>query len=280
MQPCAGQSRWFPYGGRLNLDRNDLRENHMPRALFLTVLIGAVLLPPALSAQQVGSRLDSRAQLESRQDSLESQLLQLGDGDSDQTLDIERQIAGIDQRLLQGDFRAGEVVGLEVRGQPQWSGSFTVQPDQTLVLPGVPPIDMNNVLYSEAEEVIYAGLSTVLRDPQIEIDTQMRVGVVGEVAAPGYYDVSGSMLVSDVLMLAGGPTSRAATEKIRVRRFGNTVLQGPELTAPGLTLDDLGIRPGDSIEMPSTEGKYLLLRNIGIALGIVLSSAAIIALIF
>jgi protein involved in polysaccharide export with SLBB domain len=279
MQPCAGQSRQLPDGGRLNLDRIDLRENQMQRALFLTVLIAAVLLPPAVSAQQVGSRLDSRAQLESRRDSLESQLLQLG-GESDQTLDIERQIAGIDQRLLQGDFRAGEVVGLEVRGQPQWSGSFTVQPDQTLVLPGVPPIDMNNVLYSEAEEVIHAGLSTVLRDPQVEIDTQMRVGVVGEVTAPGYYDVSGSMLVSDVLMLAGGPTNRAATEKIRVRRFGETVLQGPELTAPGLTLDDLGIRPGDSIEMPSTEGKYLLLRNIGIALGIVLSSAALIALIF
>ena len=279
MQPCAGQSRQLPDGGSLNLDRIDLRENQMQRALFLTVLIGTVLLPPAVSAQQVGSRLDSRAQLESRRDSLESQLLQLG-GESDQTLDIERQIAGIDQRLLQGDFRAGEVVGLEVRGQPQWSGSFTVQPDQTLVLPGVPPIDMNNVLYSEAEEVIHAGLSTVLRDPQVEIDTQMRVGVVGEVAAPGYYDVSGSMLVSDVLMLAGGPTTRAATEKIRVRRFGDTVLEGPELTSPGLTLDDLGIRSGDSIEMPSTEGKYLLLRNIGIALGIVLSSAAIIALIF
>ena len=252
----------------------------MQRALFLTFLIGAVLLPPALSAQQVGSRLDSRAQLESRRDSLESPLLQLGENESDQTLDIERQIAGLNQRLLQGDFRAGEVVGLEVRGQPQWSGSFTVQPDQTLVLPGVPPIDMNNVLYSEAEEVIYAGLSTVLRDPQVEIDTQMRVGVVGEVRNPGYYDVSGSMLVSDVLMLAGGPTTQAQNEKLRVRRFGETVLQGPELTAPGLTLDDLGIRPGDSIEMPSKEGQYKLLRNVGIALGIVLSSAAIIALVF
>ena len=119
----------------------------MQRALLLAVLMGTVMLPPALSAQQVGSRLDSRAQLESRRDSLESRLLQLGDGDSDETLDVERQIAGIDQRLGQGDFRAGEVVGLEVRGQPQWSGSFTVQPDQTLVLPGVPPIDMNGVLY-------------------------------------------------------------------------------------------------------------------------------------
>ena len=70
MQPCAGQSRQLPYGGRLNLDRIDLRENQMQRALFLTVLTGVVLLPHALSAQQVGSRLDSRAQLESRRDSL------------------------------------------------------------------------------------------------------------------------------------------------------------------------------------------------------------------
>lgn len=108
----------------------------------------------------------------------------------------------------------------------------------------------------------------------------MRVGVVGEVTEPGYYDVSGSMLVSDVLMLAGGPTTRAATEKVRVRRFGETILQGPQITAPGLTLDDLDIRPGDAIEMPSTEGRYLLLRNIGIALGIVASSIAIVALVF
>ena len=249
--------------------------------VFLTVLMGAVLLfPPVLAAQQVGSRLDSRAQLETRLDSMESRLLQLGDGDTDEIRQVERQIVGLDQRLVRGDFIGGEVVGLEVRGQPQWTGSFTIQPDQTLVLPGVPPIAMDGVLYSEAQDVIHAGLGTVLRDPQVEIDTQMRVGVVGEVTTPGYYDVSGSMLVSDVLMLAGGPTTRAATEKLRVRRFGETVLQGPELTAPGLTLDDLGIRAGDSIDMPSTEGKYLLLRNIGIALGIVLSSAAIIALVF
>ena len=80
--------------------------------VFLAVLMGAVLFPPALFAQQVGSRLDSRAQLEMRQDSLESRLFQLGDGDSDEVLDVERQIVGIDQRLEQGDFRGGEVVGL------------------------------------------------------------------------------------------------------------------------------------------------------------------------
>ena len=139
---------------------------------------------------------------------------------------------------------------------------------------------MDGVLYADAHEVIRTGLSTVLRDPQIQIDTQMRVGVVGEVTEPGYYDVSGSMLVSDVLMLAGGPTTKAATEKIRVRRFGETILDGPQITAPGLTLDDLDVRPGDAIEMPSQEGKYLLLRNIGIALGIVASSIAIVALVF
>jgi protein involved in polysaccharide export with SLBB domain len=250
------------------------------KRLFPIVIASALCCVSPLSAQVEGGRLDSRAELQARLDSLESRLFQISDVDGEEARQVERQIAGIENRLEFGDFRPGEVVGLQVRGQPQWTGSFTVQPDQTLTLPGVPPIDMDGVLYAEADGVIRSGLATVLRDPQIEIDTQMRVGVVGEVTEPGYYDVSGSMLVSDVLMLAGGPTTRAATEKVRVRRFGETILEGPQITAPGLTLDDLDIRPGDAIEMPSTEGRYLLLRNIGIGLGIVASSIAIVALVF
>lgn len=246
------------------------------RLLSSVAALAALAMP--LAAQEAGGRFDARAQLEARRDSLAGLLA--GATDGERVRGLEREIAAIETRLRVGDFRAGEVVGLEVRGQPQWTGSFTVQPDQTLVLPGVPPIPMDGVLYAEAHGVIRSGLATVLRDPQLEIVTQMRIGVVGEVTNPGYYDVSGSMLLSDVLMLAGGPTSKAKTEKVKVRRFGETVMEGPELTSPGLTLDDLGIQPGDAIEMPSKEGQYNLLRNLSLGIGIIVGTVGLIALAF
>jgi len=236
-----------------------------------------VLLASPAAAQQAGGRHDSRDRLEARRDSLAA-LLRDSVGEDDRVRGLERELTAIETRLRVGDYRPGEVVGLKVRGQPQWTGSFTVQPDQTLSLPGVRPIPMAGVLHSEAYEVIRSGLATVLRDPQLEIVTQMRLGVTGEVAEPGYYDVSGTMLLSDVLMLAGGPTSRASMDKIRIRRFGETVMEGPELTSPGLTLDQLGVQTGDAIDVPSKEGQYLLLRNIALVLGAVASTIAIISL--
>jgi protein involved in polysaccharide export with SLBB domain len=245
---------------------------------LLTPVVALAALAMPLHAQEAGGRLDSRAQLEARRDSLAGLLT--GAADDERVRGLEREIAAIETRLRVGDFRAGEVVGLEVRGQPQWTGSFTVQPDQTLVLPGVPPIPMDGVLYAEAHDRIRSGLATVLRDPQLEIVTQMRIGVVGEVASPGYYDVSGSMLLSDVLMLAGGPTKGARTEKVRIRRFGETVMEGPELTAASLTLDDLGIQPGDAVEVPSKEGQYNLLRNLSLGVGIIAGTVALISIAF
>ena len=245
------------------------------RLLTIWFVATSVCASP-LTAQYSGRRDASRADLEIRRDSLAARMVGMSD---DELREMERELAAVEQRLRLGDYRPGDVVGLKVRGQPQWTGSFTVQPDQTMMLPGVPPIDLEGALYSEAPAIIQAGLATVLRDPQVEIDSRLRVAVVGEVKEPGYYDVSGSMLVSDVLMLAGGPTAAAANEKLRVRRLGETYLSGPELSAPGLTLDDLGVLPGDSFDMPNKEGKYLLIRNIALGLGAVASALAIIALI-
>jgi protein involved in polysaccharide export with SLBB domain len=246
--------------------------------MLLTVwFVSASVFVSPLAAQYSGRRDATRMDLEIRRDSLAARMVDMR---GDELREIERELAAVEQRLRLGDYRPGDVVGLKVRGQPQWTGSFTVQPDQTLLLPGVPPIDLEGTLYSEAPPIIEAGLATVLRDPQVEIDSRMRVAVVGEFKEPGYYDVSGSMLVSDVLMLAGGPTNAAAIEKLKVRRLGETYVDGPVLAAAGLTLDDLGIQPGDAFEMPNKEGKYNLVRNLALAMGALASAIAIIAIVF
>jgi len=246
------------------------------RLLTIGFVAASVCASP-LAAQYSGRRDTSREDLGIRRDSLAARMVDMS---GDELRESERELAAVEQRLRLGDYRAGDAIGLEVRGQPQWTGSFTVQPDQTLLLPGVPPIDLEGALYSEAPAIIEAGLATVLRDPQVEIDSRMRVAVVGEFKEPGYYDVSGSMLVSDVVMLAGGPTNAAATEKLKVRRMGETYVEGPALSAAGLTLDDLGIMPGDAFQMPNKEGKYNLVRNLALAMGALASAVAIIAIVF
>lgn len=231
--------------------------------------IGALLLlimPAAAWSQQADTTDDTRLELESRRDSLTALLQQMDVGD-DRAPDIERSVANLEQRLRFGDYRPGDVVGLSVRGQEDWTGNFPVQPDQTLVLNGLAPIPLAGVLRSEAEEVIRTALSAVLRNPVIELASQMRISVSGQVSNPGFYDVSGSLLLSDVIMLAGGPTQRAKLEEVEIRRLGEKVSSGSELTARGATLDDLGVMGGDVINVPTARESVGALRTATIIIG-------------
>ncbi len=237
-------------------------------------IAGLLLLsaPAAAVAQQAGPgpTQDTRRALESRRDSLTS-LLQQMDVDDDRAPDIERRVADVEQRLRFGDFRPGDVVGLSVRGQEDWTGNFPVQPDQTIVLSGLPPIPLAGVLHSEAEEVIRGALATVLRNPVVEMASQMRISVTGQVGDPGFYDVSGTLLVSDVIMLAGGPSQRAKLEDVEIRRLGRTIMKGIELTTRGATLDELGLQGGDVIYLPEVKRPMQTFRTVALVVGTVAS---------
>ncbi len=233
--------------------------------------IAALLLlsvPTAALSQQVdpGPTQDTRRELETKRDSLNSLLQQMSVGD-ERAPDIERRVADLEQRLRFGDFRPGDVVRLTVRGQEEWTGSFPVQPDQTIVLSGLPPIPLAGVLHSEAQGVIRGALATVLRNPVVELASQMRISVTGEVGQPGFYDVSGTLLLSDVIMLAGGPTQRAKVEDVEIRRLGRTIMSGNELTARGATLDELGLQGGDVINIPRAGGAVRTFRTITMVVG-------------
>lgn len=233
----------------------------------------ALLLPMSPLFAQEGARIDTREQLEARRDSLSTALVQIQD--EARASEVERRIATIEQRLRLGDFRPGDMVSLDVRGREEYTGNFPVQPDQTLRLPGVDPISLSGVLYSEATDVIRDGLSTVLRNPVVELTFQMRLAVTGQVGAPGFYDVPGTLLLSDVLSLAEGPTQNADLERVEIRRDGETIRTGEDLVTGGFTLDDLGLRSGDVVRVPSERDTFHLLRSVSIVLGALVSVFAL-----
>jgi len=226
-------------------------------------------------AAQEEPRTDTRQQLEARRDSL-AEVLTLLDAADERAEAVERDIATIEQRLRIGDFRPGDMVSLDVRGQEEYTGNFPVQPDQSLELPGLEPVPLAGVLNSEAADVIRDALGAVLRNPVVELTFQMRLAVTGQVGNPGFYDVRGTLLLSDVLSLAGGPTQRAELERLEIRRDGETILSGEELVTSGFTLDDLGLQSGDVIRVPQERDTFYSLRNVSIIIGTMLSVIALI----
>ncbi|MFW6088888.1 MAG: polysaccharide biosynthesis/export family protein [Gemmatimonadota bacterium] len=239
--------------------------------MVAVLLIGSAA---PLGAQD-GPRTDMREDLEARRDSL-TEVLVLLDADDERTEEVERRLATVEQRLRIGDFRSGDMVSLDVRGREEYTGNFPVQPDQSLELPGIDPVSLRGVLYSEAPEVIEDALSVVLRNPVVELTAQMRLAVTGQVGSPGFYDVRGTLLLSDVLSLADGPSQSADIEKVEIRRDGETILSGRELVTSSFTLDDLGVRSGDVIRVPQERDTFYSLRNVSIILGTILSVIALV----
>jgi polysaccharide export outer membrane protein len=86
----------------------------------------------------------------------------------------------------------------------------------------------------------------LLRDgDSINVPRAESVYVTGFVKAPGPYVVEGSLTVMQAIAMAGGPTERGATGRVKIfRRIGDGVEE-----LKNVKLSDL-VKPGDTIQVP------------------------------
>ncbi len=162
--------------------------------------------------------------------------------------------ATIRTRLADGDFHVGDRVYLRVEGEPTLTDTFTVGPTRVLALPIVGDVSLSGVLRSELESHLQQTLGRYIKDPVVHARSLIRIAVLGEVTRPGFYTVPAQTLISDALMLAGGPTRDAKLEKLRIDRGARRVWEGQPLQralADGKTLDQLSLQAGDRIEVPN-----------------------------
>ena len=158
----------------------------------------------------------------------------------------------LEDRLTNGDFQVGDRIALTVLQDPTLTDTFTVKVGRVITLPNVPDISLHGILRSELEEYLTTEVGKYLREPTVEAVALIRIAILGSVGRPGYYAVPAQTLLSDVIMIAGGPTSTADTRKIDVHRQSVTLLNRDETRAAiayGTTLDRLNIRGGDEIRM-------------------------------
>jgi protein involved in polysaccharide export with SLBB domain len=161
-------------------------------------------------------------------------------------------LKAVQQRLEYGDFNVGSRVLIEVQGDTTYSDTFTVRAGSVLALPSLPPLSMQGVLRSESDSVIAQFLSKYLRDPEVRVTPMMRIGVLGGVVRPGYYDVPAQMLLSDVVMNAGGLGQFGDMKRTKINRGNEEVADQKAVSiaiSNGTTLDLLNLQSGDNFNV-------------------------------
>ena len=151
------------------------------------------------------------------------------------------------KRLVDGDFSPGDRIVLMVPGEAALTDTFTVRPGPELLLSNLPPIPLKGVLRSELEPHLTTELGRYLREPNVIAIPLIRVAVLGAIGRPGYYHVPADMLLSDLVMAAGGP-GQADLNRSQIRRGDGTLYEGRDVDVAlgdGMTLDMLNLRSGD-----------------------------------
>jgi hypothetical protein len=182
------------------------------------------------------------------------------------------------QRLARGDFEPGDRVVLSVQGQPDLPDTVPVEPGPSITLPLFGEIPLDGVLRSEISAHLTKELGKMIRDPVVRAQGLMRLSVQGNVGQPGFYTVPSDILVSEALMMAGGPGQNSNLDGLRIERGSKVLYSGQELQTAmraGRTLDQLSLQAGDQIFLPERSAsiwgsvaRYALIIGSTVLLGV------------
>lgn len=160
----------------------------------------------------------------------------------------------IQERLDMGDFKIGDRVVLAIQGEWDNVGdTFPVEAGPEITLPVMGTVSLRGVLRSELETHMTAELGRFIQNPVVQAESLIRIQILGQVSAPGFYTVQSTDLIGEAIMTAGGPTSQANIEKMKILRATEEIWEGEvlqEAMADGLTLDQMSLRAGDQIDVP------------------------------
>lgn len=240
--------------------------NHVAKLAFAGLLLSAPL-SSAVQAQQPGwdptgvqLTRDQLTELLERYEATAASSAYSGDL-REQARD---EAALIRQRLEEGDLRVGDRIDLIVEGQSDLTQQFSVVAGRSIVLPAIGEVPLEGVLRSELQAYLRDHIARYIRDPIVHARALVRLQILGAVVNQGFYTIPSDELVSDALMLAGGPLAAANLDEITIDRGTTTIWSGDRLRSAlqeGRTLDQLSIRAGDAIRVPAASGGFDYVRN-------------------
>ena len=139
---------------------------------------------------------------------------------------------------------SGDRLRIFVYGQPNLSRSYTVDHAGQVTVPLIGEVNARGLTTAALERTIKSRLgSQYVKDPQVTVDMLQNrpFFILGEVKTAGQYPYVSGMTVETAVAIAGGYSDRASTQKFRISRRINGLVEVIE--APS----DYVVQPGDTV---------------------------------
>ncbi len=124
------------------------------------------------------------------------------------------------ERAASVSVAVGDRVRVKVWREPQYSDELTVDAAGEIVLPRLGPIRVTGMRIGVLQDSVRGRYAEYLRDPVVTVTVLRRVGLQGEVRAPGLYYVDPTTTLRDVIAQGGGLTEAANAGRVEVVREG------------------------------------------------------------
>lgn len=176
-------------------------------------------------------------------------------------------LAAQESNLVEDALQPGDLIRLAISREPDMSGEYPVDVTGNVGLPLIGVVDVKGKSPATLRSEILGGFQDQLRNQTIQVTLLRRVRVLGQVNDPGLYHADPTMTLSDVIALAGGPTSQGRMNDVRIVR-GATEFEAD------VGREVLGqVRSGDQIVVPE---RGWAARNSAYLIGAAISVTAII----
>ena len=155
-----------------------------------------------------------------------------------------------------------DVIRIDVRGQPEFSGAFVVGFDGRIQYNYLGDLPVAGLTKYEVQQVLEKLLGRYVRTPMVNVMilgyNSKVVYVIGEVNSPGKFIMRGDAIkLREALLAAGLPTERAALSRVHVIKPD---LEHPQIRVinvrrilyQGQLKDDVDLTSGEIVVLPST----------------------------
>lgn len=153
-----------------------------------------------------------------------------------------------------GSLRGGDLLKIAVFRNKELTGDYLIDSQGRLVVPGLGELHAAGLTPGQVENGLRQLLACQGIRPDVSVQAQIRVSVLGEVRNPGVFPVDPGVTLLQLLTAAGGETPRADLSRATVIRGGKSYPVNLESALRGGSSGGIILNSNDVLVVPKRGG--------------------------